>query len=250
VASEIQNESILEWDLVITLALTTGMRKSELLNLVWSDIDFAEMTVDVNPKKSTNQTWEWRIKDTDRRTLPLQDDVCRLLVSLQDRRPEGYPYVFVPPKRYDHIQQTLRPDRKWTLLSAKDKVINNFWQQFRKIRLKAHVDKGTFHDLRKTAITNWFRQGLSEYDVMTLAGHADFDTTHRFYLAVADDLVDRARQAITHEVSPELLAKCCRRSLKGGQAVRRELVQNGARPICETPKEKANKHNHLSAKAF
>jgi hypothetical protein len=35
----------------------------------------------------------------------------------------------------------------------------------------------------------------SEYDVMHLAGHSKFETTHRFYLAVADDLVDRARQA-------------------------------------------------------
>lgn len=33
-ASEVQNESVLEWDLVITLALTTGMRRSELLKLV------------------------------------------------------------------------------------------------------------------------------------------------------------------------------------------------------------------------
>jgi integrase len=41
VASDVQDESLLEWDLVITLALTTGMRKGELLNLVWSDIDFA-----------------------------------------------------------------------------------------------------------------------------------------------------------------------------------------------------------------
>ena len=250
VASDLQRESVLEWDLLITLALTTAMRKSELLNLVWSDIDFGEMTVDVNPKSSTDQTWEWRIKDTDRRTLPLQDDVCQLLVSLQDRRPEGYPYVFVPPKRYDHIQQTLRPADKWTLLSAKDKVINNFWQQFRKIQLKARVDKGTFHDLRKTAITNWFRQGLSEYDVMTLAGHADFETTHRFYLAVADDLVDRARQAITHQVSPQLLSKCRQSNLSGHQTVRQELVQNGARPVSESQREKADKHNHLPAKVL
>ena len=36
---------------------------------------------------------------------------------------------------------------------------------------------------------------MSEYDVMKLAGHADFKTTHEFYLAVADDLIDRARAA-------------------------------------------------------
>ena len=137
-----------------------------------------------------------------------------MLVDLQNRRPEGYPYVFVPPGRYDYIQHELRPKGKWTLLSAKDNVINNFSRQFKKILSKAHVDKGTFHDIRKTAITNWFRQGLSEYDVMTLAGHSDFATTHRFYLAVADDLVTRPRQAITHQVSPRLLEKCCKHNLR------------------------------------
>jgi integrase len=78
----------------------------------------------------------------------------------------------------------------------------------------AHVDTGTFHDIRKTAITDWFRQKLSEYDVMTLAGHANFATTHKFYLAVADDLIDRARQATTHQVSQELLQRCCQNSRK------------------------------------
>ena len=37
--------------------------------------------------------------------------------------------------------------------------------------------------------------GMSENDVMVLAGHANFATTHEFYLAVANDLVDRARRA-------------------------------------------------------
>ncbi len=29
---------------------------------------------------------------------------------------------------------------------------------------------------------------------MHLAGHADFQTTHRFYLAVREDLIDRTRE--------------------------------------------------------
>jgi integrase len=209
VASQIQDESILEWDLLITLAITTGMRKSELLNMVWSDIDFSAMAIEVTPKKNINETWEWKIKDTDRRSLPLKDDVSQLLIGLQDRRADGYPYVFVPPDRYDYIQQVLRPEGKWTLSSARNSVINNFTQQFSKILALARVDKRTFHDIRKTAITNWFRKGLSEYDVMTLAGHSNFSTTHSFYLAVADDLVGRARKATTHQVSQKLLQKCC-----------------------------------------
>jgi integrase len=200
---------------MITLAITTGMRKSELLNLVWTDIDFGEMVINVTPKKNTEETWEWQIKDTDHRVLPLKEDVSRLLIDLQSNRSEGYPYVLVPPGRYDHIQQVLRPSGKWTLSSARNSVINNFTRQFKKILELAHVEKGTFHDIRKTAITNWFSQKLSEYDVMTLAGHANFATTHRFYLAVADDLVDRARKATSHQVSQELLRRCCRNGQKG-----------------------------------
>ena len=215
VASQVQNTSVLEWDLLITLAITTGMRKSELLNLVWTDIDFGELAIDVAPKKSTDETWEWKIKDTDRRVLPLKEDVSQLLIELQNRIPEGYPYVLVPPGRYDHIQQVKRPKGKWTLSSARNAVINNFTRQFSRILAMARVDKRTFHDIRRTAITNWFRQGLSEYDVMTLAGHANFSTTHEFYLAVADDLIARARQATTHQVSRQLLQKSCQNDQRG-----------------------------------
>lgn len=216
-ASELQKESVLEWDVLISLAVTTGMRKSELLNMVWSDIDFSEMAIEVTPKENTGETWEWKIKDTDRRRLPLKEDVSHLLVDLQNRRPEGYPYVFVPPARCDHILE-LRPSGKWTLSSARNGVINNFTRQFKEIQAMAHVSKGTFHDIRKTAITNWFRQGLKEYEVMTLAGHANFSTTHKFYLAVADDLIARARKATTHQVSQELLQKCCQNNREGARS--------------------------------
>jgi hypothetical protein len=54
----------------------------------------------------------------------------------------------------------------------------------------ASVETGRFHDLRSTALTNWFAMGMSEYDVMHLAGRSKFETMHRFYLAVADDIID------------------------------------------------------------
>lgn len=140
--------------------------------------------------------------------MPLKEDVSRLLIQLQNRRPEGHPYVLVPPKRYDHIQQVLRPKGKWTLSSARTKIINNLTRHFNRILAKARVEHGTFHNIRKTAITNWFRQGLSEHDIMTPASHANFETTYRFYLVVAGNLMERARKAITHQVSQELLEKC------------------------------------------
>ncbi len=212
-AFEYQKDWVLEWDLVITLALTTGMRKSEILNTVWSDIDFDNMTIEISPKENTDYTWAWEIKDTDSRTLPLTEDVVKLLISLQERRPEGYPYVLVPPKRYDRIQLTRqglskRKKNSWTLKDANNSVINGFTGMFNEIRGKAGIKKGTFHDIRRTAITNWFYAGLEITEVMRLAGHSKYDTTLKYYLSVKDDLVDRARKAITHSVSREMLDRC------------------------------------------
>ena len=47
--------------------------------------------------------------------------------------------------------------------------------------------------------------GMTEHDVMVLAGHASFATTHEFYLAVADDLVDRARVATAQRLRQKLV---------------------------------------------
>ena len=38
------------------------------------------------------------------------------------------------------------------------------------------------------------RTKSGDSDVIHLAGHADFQTTHRFYLAVREDLIDRTRE--------------------------------------------------------
>ena len=211
-SSEYQKEWILEWDLVITLALTTGMRKSEILNLVWSDIDFDNMTIEITPKENTEYTWAWEIKDTDSRTLPLTEDVLKLLINLQERRPASYPYVFVSPKRYDRIQLTRkglskRKKNTWTVVDANNSVVNGFTGMFNDIREKAGIRKGTFHDLRRTAITNWFYSGLEIIEVMRIAGHSKYDTTLKYYLAVKDNLVDKARGATKHRVSQEMLER-------------------------------------------
>ena len=196
----------LRWDLLIHLALCTGMRRGELLNLTWRDIDFEAQKVHVSPKENTEYTWEWHIKDTDRRKLPSTDELVQLLAEHQAAQPDGYPYVFVPPRRYDRIQK-VRQQGKWTARKG-NYPLNNFDRQFRSIRCRAGIDPGEFHDFRRTCITNWFANGLSEYEVMKMAGHASFETTRRFYLAVREDLVDRARAASSQALERILIADC------------------------------------------
>ncbi len=212
-----------KWDMLVVVALSTGLRRGELLNCTWKDIDFEEQTVRVAPKEETIETWEWFIKDTDRRTLPLTDELVQLLVDHQSRQPEGYPYVFVPPARYDYIQSRLRATGMWTYSDSRLKVVNNFKRDFDLILHRAGISDGEFHDLRRTAICNWFEEGMSEFDVMKLAGHADFRTTHRFYLRVRDDLVQRARRATERGLCQKLLQKCC--NCPSSQALKKASIR-------------------------
>jgi len=202
--SQRQAGTAIRWDLLVLMALCTGMRRGELLNCTWSDIDLAAQTLTVSPKEDTKERWAWLIKDCDRRTLPLTEDVAQMLADHQNRQPEKHPYVFVLPARYAHIQDQLRAKGKWRYSDSRQKLIPKFNVAFGKILGRAGIDRGTFHDLRRTAISNWLAKGLSEFEVMKLAGHSNFSTTHRFYLRVRDDVIDRARKASIRATNGDL----------------------------------------------
>lgn len=82
-ASEWDPERSVKWDLMISVALATAMRRAELLNCTWRDIDFDAQTIEVNPKRNTKETWEWLIKDADHRTLPLTEEIVQMLADHQ-----------------------------------------------------------------------------------------------------------------------------------------------------------------------
>ena len=134
----------------------------------------------------------------------MTDEMVQMLADHQSQQPEEHPYVFVLPARYAYIKNQLRARGRWRHSDSSQKVVPIFNRTFRKILRRAGIERGTFHDLRRTAISNWLAKGLSEFEVMKLAGHANFSTTHRFYLRVRDDLIDRARQASTRATSTNL----------------------------------------------
>ena len=188
-----QKGSPVKWELLIRMGLSTGMRRGELMNAMWRDVDFLNLTIDVAPKKDGQATWEWHIKDTERRTLPLTADLAKLLVEHQMSQPAGASYIFVPTARYERIQE-LRRIGQWSVEKGRS-PLSKFCHHFNKIRRLAGIQTGTFHDLRRTCLSTWITQGLSLHEVKELAGHAGIETTERFYLAVRTDVVDRARAA-------------------------------------------------------
>jgi len=69
---------------LVTVALHTGMRKSELLKLKWSDVDFATGTIHVRDPKS-GEDEHVLMNETSKRTLRALSDSRTRVVALKDR---------------------------------------------------------------------------------------------------------------------------------------------------------------------
>jgi len=193
-----QSASRLWWQGLVSLAYGSGLRKGEILNLTWADIDFENQYIHIRVKESTEHTIAWEPKDHENRVVPMSDETTQLLVNMQVESKEGYPYVFISPRRLACIIERIRANR-W---NEKSEMVNNMWVNFQRLRKRSGVLKCALHDLRRSAITNW-AQYLPIQIVQQLAGHSDITiiitttTTRKYYLAVRPDDISAANKTIT-----------------------------------------------------
>jgi integrase len=177
------------WRARIMAAVTAGLRRGEICNLVWDDIDFENGMIEVRSHEDTESTWSYQPKGREKRTVPLTCKLNNLLVIRQTQMPLGQCYPFLPEKRYWTLRQRIGsipervrvcPDENWT-------------RPFHQILRRAGT-KGKFHDLRRTCIKRW-SEVLPPEDVQALAGHADYKTTLNYYLPTGKNHLSKARQA-------------------------------------------------------
>lgn len=148
---------------VVRFAFATAWRRGEVLNLTWSDVDLENGTVHLRPGST---------KTDEGRTFPI-GALPDLEVMLRDRlertralereRGEIIPLVF---------HRNGRPFR-----SIRDAWVNS-------CRL-AGCPGAWFHDLRRSAIRNFERAGVSRSVAMRLSGHRT-EAVYRRY-AIADE---------------------------------------------------------------
>jgi integrase len=136
----------------ISLALNGTLRRGEVENLTWAQLDFLRRIVTVGRAKTAAGTG---------RTIPMNPD---LRADLEEYRkwyesrigpakPEFYVFPFGKSRKWD-------PTRPVTELKS-------CWEG---VRNRAGV-KARFHDLRHTAITNLLESGAPGQTVMAIAGH-------------------------------------------------------------------------------
>jgi integrase len=179
------------WKAFISTAYCCGLRKSEILNLVWSDIDFENRYIHINPKENRNPTIEWEPKDHECRVVPMPDETTQLLADLQAESPVGFSYVFISPERLSHIKNRIQKGN-W---NTKCETVNNTMKNFSKICEKAGITKSSIHDLRRSAINNC-AQHLPIQVVQQFAGHSNITTTRQYYLAVRPENMASASEVM------------------------------------------------------
>jgi len=191
--------SDVRWKGIIVLACGSGLSRGEALNLTWVDLDCDNHMVTVQNKRDDLQagTWEWHMKrrGKDRRPvkLPMSDKMGSVLMELRAGPVNvNQPYPFVLSRRYWELRSQIGHLSR----NVRNSPDSNFDSTFRALCHQAGIEKGErdFHDLRKTAITNWGRvPGLAPRDVQALARHSSMATTER-YLAVSPAAVQVAAE--------------------------------------------------------
>ena len=137
---------------LIVLAYHTGLRKSNLLNLRWRDIDLAERTATVR-----------QTKNGDPMIAPLSQRAASLLRKLPDKQPDHYVFASAKGKPFD-----IR--RLWTRICD-----------------KANVHDRTFHSLRHGCGHALAQAGTNQSLIMKIMGHRSFAASARYMHADAND---------------------------------------------------------------
>ena len=152
--------------LPVILALYYGLRRSEVLGLKWSAIDFERNTLTIRHTVVKNLTIEAKDStktSTSRRTFQLLPEVGALLREARERKPPQSEYICVWEDG-----RLMRPDY--------------VTKAFQKV-LQAHgLPKMRFHDLRHSTASILFDKGWALEDVKNWLGHADIETTSNIYL--------------------------------------------------------------------
>ncbi|MDQ0340229.1 integrase [Caldalkalibacillus uzonensis] len=173
----LESEESLSWKVFIKLAITTGLRRSELLGLEWKHVDLDEGTISVKQGLTYTPTsgyviGELKTKGSKRTvSIPesLMNDLKRLKLQKQEERlaaeelwNEEYFFVF----------------SSWNGKPLNPTSVKNWWQRFIKRHGLKYIN---FHALRHTSATLLINQGVHAKVISERLGHSDIKTTMNTY---------------------------------------------------------------------
>ncbi len=150
--------------LIVIVAVLTGMRRSEIVNLHWGDIDFIQKTIRIQ------SNGDFRTKAGKRRVIAVGGTVMQVLTQLRPMTVDNSMYVFT--LKGEQIKPALLTKKLKKAVKA-SKIDNQ----------RLH-----FHSLRHT-FASWLAQkGTSIYEIQKLLGHTDIKTTQIYAHLLPNEL--------------------------------------------------------------
>lgn len=177
---------------ILNVALSTGMRKGEILGLQWKNVSLEKGEIRVVASKSG--------KD---RILPINSALFEVLQALKRQNGQGE-YVFENPdtrKPYVDIKRSFSTACK-----------------------RAGIEDLRFHDLRHTFASRLVKRGVDLIIVKELLGHASVTTTQRYTHSRAEEKL-RAVEALSQD--PQTYGLRCQTSVKSDKPFLHDQLVNG-----------------------
>ncbi len=193
VLTEEQAQKLLEvmrghrFEVLLALALTTGMRHGELLSLHWQDINFERGTLQVRRSVSRVRGQGYKVFEPKtprgRRLLTLPSFVLDMLKQHRISQEEVKQKAGSQWQDHDLVfcnqyGSFLRPDR--------------VRKQFQKLLAEAGLPYMRVHDLRHSAATLLISMGVPVKVVQEILGHSNISTTLNIYSHVLPGMQDEA----------------------------------------------------------
>ena len=160
----------------VFLTINYGFRRSEVLGLKWSAVNFIENTITVNHTAVPNSggvVYEDSTKTrASLRTLPLTDSVKKYLLKLKKHQEDMETLL---GNCYHKSEYICRYD------DGREILPGYVTHTFAKILAKSELPKIRFHDLRHSAASLLINSGFNLKEVQEWLGHADVGTTGNIY---------------------------------------------------------------------
>ena len=161
------------------LELTSGLRKGELVALLWSDLDIERKTLSVSKQAVRGEDKEITVTrpktSTSSRQISIPQEAVELLIHEHEKHPDN-PYMFPSPKT----------GGMW----FPDSIVN----LHKKILKDAGLEHIRFHDLRHTFATMALQNGVDVKTVSSMLGHYDAGFTLSTYAHATNRMQEEAAE--------------------------------------------------------
>jgi integrase len=171
-----------------------GFRRSEVIGLKWSTVDFEKNTITIN-YTITQSNGKLIIRDktktkSSKRTLPLEPIVKSFLLELKEKQEKNkelcgnsYNQDYLEYICVDDGGNIIRPDY----------VTETFLKLLKKKKLKII----RFHDLRHTCASILLKNGANMKEIQAWLGHSNYNTTANLYAHLDTSSVNDVGKVIT-----------------------------------------------------